>query len=209
MLPFSMRSSFLACRALLHAAGDAAGGAMQQARTAHAAVLMLQDVAAHLTQAPMCTLRLRPSMQAQHLALQRGLERTVGHLLHRVCCTFDAELFDAIVALHVVDFEAGAELATRVRHTFALLVTANDQYADGDEQHEPSLLQKLVVQDVLLGTYNKADIALAALFKEVPTVKFRAALETVLQRQFEWLQSYHAMHECVASWLQEAQVRVP
>jgi trimeric autotransporter adhesin len=190
---------------LLLAAQDDSRGAMKQARAAHAAVLALHALGAGLARPPLRALALHATLAAQLGELRRALGRGVSQLVERLCCAFDAKLFDAVLALHVVDAHAGAELPARLRGAFALLVTANDQFSD-DAAHEPSLLQKVVVQDILLGSYNKADIAPAALFKAIPRVNFRAALEEILQREFEWLQSFHAMQECVAAWLQEAQV---
>jgi hypothetical protein len=136
-------------------------------------------------------------------AMHRDIHNVVDQLIQRLCCAFDADLFAEVLALHVLDVKTGADLPSRAKSTFSMLVTANDQFAD--EEHDISLLQMIVIQEIL-GSYKKADMTLTALFREIPLVKFRGALERIMQKQFEWLQSYHAMQEFVQQQLKEAQV---
>ena len=140
---------------------DDSAGDDKQAAAAHAVVLYLHALHSSLAEPTLRALRMHAALHSRYSGLQRSLHAGVGQLLQRLCCAFDSHLFASVLALHVVDVQAGAALPQRIRYTFALLVTANDQFADGGDEHEPSLLQKLIVQDVL-GTYDKADMALAA-----------------------------------------------
>jgi ribosomal protein L17 len=177
------------------------GDAYHQGERAQALLLALEELSSHLHTSSMAPLKLQSAMLARCQAIQRDLRGIVAAMLLRVCCSFDAISFEQVLSLHVMDKRAGADLPASIRQTFASLVTSTDSSAT--HSADVSLLQKLIMQEILT-SYSKGDVGLTVLCRELPRTKLRSALELIMQRQFQWLQSYHAMQECVEDMLTEA-----
>lgn len=160
-------------------AQDAGTAAEARAQAAHECVVTLRALDAALAHPAIAALRVHAALCDRAAGVYGGLHAVVAHLLHSLCAAFAPSLFQELLAFHALDVKTGAELPARTKATFLALVTANDQF--GDAAHEPSTLQLLVLQEVLETGYSKADMALAVLFKEVTAVRFRAALERILQ----------------------------
>lgn len=181
------------------------------------AMLLLSNLSSQLSESHLKPLSIvEPISQRVH-AQQTAVRQLVFKQLQNVCShEFTASEFDRLATLHVLDVHSGAELPERIRDTFLTLVTASDQYQPGERP--PSLLQALLAKDRNAtqtsrssggGSSSGATAALAndsltALYRAVPAVKFRGMLERVMQTQFVWLQTFHAMQLHVQSELQEA-----
>lgn len=141
-------------------------------------------------------------------ALQALLDDLVAAAVQRVCAAFDPIDLDSLVALHVLNVQTGAEMPELIRDAFLALVSASDQFSSST--HPPCSLQTALYRESLkdtqqvqqqqrptsqggAGPSHSHDLSLAALFKAVPALKFRARAEWLMQTQFEWLQSFHAM----------------
>ena len=141
-------------------------------------------------------------------ALQALLDDLVAAAVQRVCAAFDPIDLDSLVALHVLNVQTGAEMPELIRDAFLALVSASDQFSSST--HPPCSLQTALYRESLKDTQQQQqqqrtpsqggsgpshshDLSLAALFKAVPALKFRARAEWLMQTQFEWLQSFHAM----------------
>jgi hypothetical protein len=181
--------------------GSSAEDPYHQGERAQATVLALEELSSYLRRSSMAPLKLQRGMLERCQALQLDLRGIVTGMLQRLCCSFDVAFFGQVLSLHVLDTRNGANLPMSIRQMFGSLVTSTDSSAN--DSAEVSLLQKVIVDEILT-SYSKGDVGLTTLFREVPRTKLCSALELILQRQFQWLQSYHAMQECVEDMLTEA-----
>lgn len=134
------------------------------------------------------------------LALQALLDDLVAAAVQRVCATFDPVDLDSLVALHVLNVQTGAEMPELIRDAFLALVSASDQFSSNT--HPPCELQTALFREAQKDAQQQQraqaaphghDLSLATLFKTIPALKFRGRAEWLMQTQFEWLQSFHAM----------------
>eukprot|EP00892_Ulva_mutabilis_P012693 jgi/Ulvmu1/9797/UM056_0037.1 len=135
------------------------------------------------------------------IGLQSLLDDLVAAAVQRVCAAFDPVDLDSLVALHVLNVQTGAEMPELIRDAYLALVSSSDQFSS--ISHPPCALQTALYREAQqdapqrsqgsADTLHGSDLSLAALFKAVPALKFRSRAEWLMQTQFEWLQSFHAM----------------
>lgn len=182
------------------------------------ATLMLSDLASQLSESHHQHLSVVEPISQRVQAQQTAVRQLVFKQLQNVCShEFAAAEFDRLATLHVLDVHSGAELPERIRDTFLHLVAASDQYNPGERA--PSLLQTMLAEERNAAQAGKAksgngitsgaavaspNDSLTVLYRAVPAVKFRGMVERVMQTQFVWLQTFHAMQIHVQSELQEA-----
>lgn len=186
------------------------------------AMLQLSSLSAQLSESHLKPLAIvEPISQRVH-AQQTAVKHLVFKQLQNVCShEFNAADFDRLTTLHVLDVHSGAELPERIRDAFLNLVSSSDQYQPGERP--PSVLQSLLAKErsavqasrsqwsskeggnsSSTSPAGSARDSLTVLYRAVPAVKFRGMAERVMQKQFVWLQTFHAMQMHVHSELQDA-----
>ena len=132
------------------------------------------------------------------IGLQGLLDDLIAAAVQRVCAEFDPNDVDSLVSLHVLNVQSGAEMPELIRDAYLALVSSSDQFSSS--AHPPCALQTALYREAQKDAQARpsdaphgSDLSLAALFKAIPALKFRARAEWLMQTQFEWLQSFHAM----------------
>jgi len=132
------------------------------------------------------------------IGLQGLLDDLIAAAVQRVCAEFDPNDVDSLVSLHVLNVQSGAEMPELIRDAYLALVSSSDQFSSS--AHPPCALQTALYREAQKDAQARpsdaphgSDLSLAALFKAIPALKFRARAEWLMQTQFDWLQNFHAM----------------